>query len=35
VKVPNAATRRAMTELEKGRGKRFASADELFEDPGI
>ena len=36
VKVPNAATRRAMTELEQGKGKRFnKSAEELFEDLGI
>jgi DNA-damage-inducible protein J len=32
VKVPNATTRKAMTELERGKGKRFASADELFKD---
>jgi hypothetical protein len=32
VKVPNAATRRAMAKLEQGKGKRFASADALFED---
>ncbi|MDX8524281.1 type II toxin-antitoxin system RelB/DinJ family antitoxin [Mesorhizobium sp. MSK_1335] len=32
VKVPNTATRKAMAELEKGKGKRFASADELFKD---
>jgi DNA-damage-inducible protein J len=30
VKVPNAATRRAMAELEQGKGKRFDSADALF-----
>jgi DNA-damage-inducible protein J len=35
VKVPNATTRRAMAELENGKGKRFASADELFKDLGI
>ena len=35
VKVPNAATRRAMAELEEGKGKRFASADALFDDLGI
>lgn len=35
VKVPNATTRKAMTELEKGKGKRHASADELFDDLGI
>jgi DNA-damage-inducible protein J len=32
VKVPNATTRRAMAELEKGKGRRFESAEELFED---
>ncbi|RWC06225.1 type II toxin-antitoxin system RelB/DinJ family antitoxin [Mesorhizobium sp.] len=32
VKVPNATTRKAMSELEQGKGKRFASADELFKD---
>ena len=32
VKVPNAATVKAMRELEAGKGKRFADADELFED---
>ncbi|TGS17947.1 type II toxin-antitoxin system RelB/DinJ family antitoxin [Mesorhizobium sp. M2E.F.Ca.ET.209.01.1.1] len=35
VKVPNATTRKAMAELEKGKGKRFASADELFKDLDI
>jgi DNA-damage-inducible protein J len=33
VKVPNAATRRAMAELE--RGKEFDSAEALFEDLDI
>ena len=32
VKVPNALTRRAMPELEQGKGKRFVSADGLLED---
>jgi DNA-damage-inducible protein J len=32
VKVPNATTRRAMTELEQGKGKRFDSPDDLFKD---
>ncbi|TIL76589.1 MAG: type II toxin-antitoxin system RelB/DinJ family antitoxin [Mesorhizobium sp.] len=32
VKVPNATTRKAMSELEQGKGKRFTSADELFKD---
>jgi DNA-damage-inducible protein J len=35
VKVPNAATRRAMAELEQGEGKRSESAKALFEDLGI
>jgi DNA-damage-inducible protein J len=35
VKVPNATTRRAMAELEQGRGKRFDSAETLFEDLDI
>ena len=35
VKVPNATTRKAMAELAKGKGKRFASADELFKDLGL
>jgi DNA-damage-inducible protein J len=32
VKVPNAATRRAITELETGKGKRFASVNALMAD---
>jgi DNA-damage-inducible protein J len=35
VKVPNDASRRAMVELEEGKGKRFATADELFKDLGL
>jgi DNA-damage-inducible protein J len=35
VKVPNATTRRAMAELEEGKGKRFESAEELFKDLDI
>ena len=35
VKVPNATTRKAMTELEQGKGKRFDSSDALFEDLDI
>ncbi|MDP4021632.1 type II toxin-antitoxin system RelB/DinJ family antitoxin [Methylobacterium sp. NEAU 140] len=35
VKVPNATTRRAMAELEKGGGERFGSAEALFEDLGL
>lgn len=32
VKVPNAATRQAITELEAGQGKKFASVDDLMAD---
>jgi DNA-damage-inducible protein J len=32
VKVPNATTRKAMTELEAGKGKRFASVNALMAD---
>ena len=32
VKVPNATTRRAIAELEAGKGKRFASVDALAAD---
>jgi DNA-damage-inducible protein J len=32
VKVPNATTRRALTELESGKGKRFASISALMAD---
>lgn len=35
VQVPNATTAAAMDELEAGKGKRFDSADSLFEDLGI
>lgn len=35
VQVPNAATVKAMDELESGKGQRFDSADELFEDLDI
>jgi DNA-damage-inducible protein J len=35
VQVPNAASRRAMTELNEGRGHRSASAEALFKDLGI
>jgi len=35
VKVPNAITRKALTELDQGKGKRFASPDALFEDLAI
>ena len=32
VKVPNAVTRQAIAELEAGKGKRFASVDDLMAD---
>jgi DNA-damage-inducible protein J len=32
VKAPNAATREAIAELEAGKGKKFASVDELMAD---
>lgn len=32
VKVPNAKTRKAITELEAGKGKSFASVDALMAD---
>ena len=32
VKVPNSATIEAMKELEEGKGRRFASAEELFRE---
>ncbi len=35
IKVPNADTLAAMDELSSGKGKRFKSKDELFEDLGI
>ena len=35
VQVPNATTANAMKELEAGKGKRFGSAEELFDDLGI
>ncbi len=35
IKVPNADTLVAMDELESGKGARFKSKDELFEDLGI
>lgn len=35
VSVPNAGTRKAMKELEDGKGKRFDSAEALFKDLGI
>lgn len=35
VEVPNAGTRRAMEELEGGKGHRTGQADTLFEDLGL
>lgn len=35
VKVPNAESLQAKHELESGKGKRFKSADGLFDDLGI
>ncbi len=32
IEVPNATTIRAIEELDNGEGKRFASAEELFEN---
>ncbi|MFZ0930055.1 MAG: type II toxin-antitoxin system RelB/DinJ family antitoxin [Syntrophobacteraceae bacterium] len=32
VKVPNATTRKAISELEAGKGKRFAGVDALMAD---
>ena len=32
IRVPNATTRKAMAELEKGKGKRFSSIDTLMSD---
>jgi DNA-damage-inducible protein J len=35
VKVPNAETRRAMKELEDGKGARYESAEAMFKDLGL
>lgn len=35
VQVPNAATRKAMEELDSGKGKSFTNRDELFKDLGL
>ena len=35
VQTPNVATAKAMKELDKGGGKRFGSAEELFRDLDI
>ncbi len=35
VKVPNAVTAKAISELDSGRGRHFADTDALFEDLDI
>ena len=35
VRAPNAATVKAMEELDEGKGKRFSNAEDLFEDLGV
>src|SRR6202000_155844 len=35
VEVPNAETRRALPELEEGKGHRAASVEEMFKELGI
>lgn len=35
VKVPNTSTRAAMSELEAGKGKRFASTKDMMKDFGV
>ena len=35
VRVPNAATVKAMEELDEGKGKSFGSGEELFQDLGV
>jgi len=35
IKVPNAKTRAAMAELDAGKGKTYASTDEMFKDFGV
>lgn len=35
VEAPNAASRKALTELDAGKGERFDSAEKLFEDLGV
>jgi DNA-damage-inducible protein J len=34
VEIPNATTIKAMRELDRGKGKRYNSVDELFKDLG-
>ncbi len=35
LKVPNSVTRKAIKELDEGKGKTFKNADALFKDLGI
>jgi len=35
VQVPNATTLKAMEELDSGKGKRFVSEEDLFDDLGL
>lgn len=35
VRAPNATTVKAMEELDEGKGKRFGTAGELFDDLGV
>ena len=35
IQVPNATTVKAMEKLDEGKGKRFGSAEELFQDLGV
>lgn len=35
VQVPNATTLKAMEELDSGKGKRFTSEQDLFDDLGL
>ena len=35
IQAPNATTVKAMKELNEGKGKRFGSAEELFQDLGV
>ena len=35
VKAPNATTRKALADLDDGKGRRFASPEELFDDLGL
>ena len=35
IQAPNAATVKAMEELDEGKGKRFSNAEELFQDLGV